>query len=90
MVNNRITNRIIGSLKDKFDSHDFIFEFMRNFPQEYVKVLYHYVKEDDPIQSFHMEIGQILLARKDLKKLGVVQSQNSRGLSSENGEWQKI
>ena len=80
----------LDMLDNEFDSHLFIFAFMRRFPKEYAQGLYNYVGSDDPIRVFHAEIGKLLKRRNDLEALGKDESVNVRGLHSANEKWRKI
>ncbi len=81
---------ILDMLGNEFDSHAFIFAFMRRFPREYTHGLYNYVNSDDPIRQFHAEIGKMLKSRDDLEALGKISSDNVRGMHSANEKWRKI
>jgi len=81
---------ILDMLDNEFDSHLFIFAFMRRFPREYTQRLYNYVSSDDPIRAFHAEIGKMLKRRPDLEALGKTNSDNVRGMPTENEKWRKI
>lgn len=80
---------ILATLEQEFDSHAFIFEFMRRFPSIYVQRLYNYVNSKDPIRIFHSKIGKFLDQRSDIIALGKVSSANVRGLPSANEKWRK-
>lgn len=80
---------ILETLEHQFDSHAFIFEFMRRFPRIYVQRLYNYVDSNDPIRVFHAEIGKFLKQRSDIIALGKTSSANVRGLPSVNENWRK-
>ena len=75
----------------KFDSHDFIRCFAKNYELEYVKFLGAY--KSKPFWQVHMQIANFLSKRADalnLKKNGKVISQNVFGNEVENEEWMKI
>jgi len=81
---------ILDMLDNEFDSHAFIFEFMKSFPVVYTQRLYDLVDTSDPIRIFHAEIGKMLKRRNDIKALGKDETINVRGLHSANEKWRKI
>lgn len=83
-------SEILESLNKEFDSHRFIFEYMRKFPQEYTYGLYEYRNSKDPIRAFHAVIGKQLLNHSKLTALGKDSTPNIRGLHSENEKWKKL
>ena len=81
---------VLERMEDQFDSHDFIFEMMRRFPQEYTKALYECRRAKDPIQTLHAKIGRKLLDfRPQIRKTRRKSSRNVRGLPSTNQYWKK-
>ena len=81
---------ILDSLDKEFDSHKFIFEFMRKFPQEYTEGLYEHRNKIDPFRFFHSQIAKFLKQQTDLVELiGEVTSANIRTYLTENKKWRK-
>ncbi|MCK4575165.1 hypothetical protein KAU34_02015 [candidate division WOR-3 bacterium] len=82
-------NEILKLLPEKFDSHAFIFEFMKKYPRDYTKELCKYKDSNDPIRIFHAEIGKLLKRNPNLNALGKNSTINVRGLHSDNEKWHK-
>ena len=75
----------------EFDSHNFIFVFMRKYPKVYTQGLCRYNSSDDPIRIFHAEIGKFLKQCTEIESLGEKDSTlNARGLHSKNEKWRRI
>ncbi|HSG28313.1 MAG TPA: hypothetical protein VLA34_07515 [Candidatus Krumholzibacterium sp.] len=82
---------VLEKMEDQFDSHDFIFEMMRQFPRQYTYSLYECRRSKDPIQTLHAKIGRKLLEFDGrILKTRRSASRNTRGLPSRNQHWRKI
>lgn len=81
---------VLASMDERFDSHDFIFEMMRQFPRQYTNALYQCRRSKDPIRTLHAQIGRKLSEMKGrIRKSRMKRSRNVRGLPSTNQYWIK-
>ncbi|MDD3643539.1 MAG: hypothetical protein PHQ19_08775 [Candidatus Krumholzibacteria bacterium] len=81
---------VLDAMDDRFDSHDFIFEMMRQFPRQYTAALYECRRSKDPIRALHAQIGRKLSEmRGRIRKSRMKRSRNVRGLPSANQYWIK-
>ena len=87
-----IKDKIIRSIDaEKFDSHEFIRKFTKEFEIEYVEFLGEYKTE--PFRNVHSQIGKFLVDNQELlniKAEGVIHSPNIFGIESLNELWIKI
>jgi hypothetical protein len=91
LFKDNVFDSIIERMDDSFDSHDFIFEMMRQFPREYTIALYECRRAKDPIQTLHAKIGRKLSEHRGrITKSRRKKSRNVRGLPSGNQFWKKI
>lgn len=90
LFRDEVFETILDRMGDRFDSHDFIFEMMRQFPRHYTNALYECRRSKDPIQTLHAKIGRKLLEFDGvIVKTSRSSSRNTRGLPSKNQHWEK-
>lgn len=85
--------RVLESMPQEFDSHQFIERFIRENEREYVEMLYE--QKDSPaiFRDVHAMIARYLVENADalaIKKTGRTQSENIKGYESENQNWRKL
>ena len=84
------SSSIIHELKEEFETHDFITEFIYQNEVAYIELLY----ECKSFTKLHAQIGKYLLNNKtDLgieKDGGKDTSRTNKGTLSENQKWRKL
>jgi hypothetical protein len=86
-----IRDEIIKNITtEKFDSHEFIRNFIKRYEVEYVQFLHAYQKE--PFRNVNAQIGKFLSEHQvslQIKDDGVTKSPNVFGDTSQNERWEK-
>lgn len=86
-----IENEIIKNIPNpKFDSHEFIRHFAKEFEASYVEFLSSYKLE--PFRKVHAQIGMFLSKHQELLKIkdnGITYSPNIFGIKTQNEKWIK-
>ncbi len=75
---------------EKFDSHEFIRHFAKNFEIKYIEFLNLY--KNEPFRNVHAQIGKFLSENQDSLNIvdgGTTKSPNIFGIESENEKWIK-
>ena len=81
-------------LQNEFDTHDFIFTLMSDFPRDYTQQLNECLDHEDPFIKLHTRIGRRLASKEfndSLKQLHRKRiSRNCRGKDDECEIWAKV
>lgn len=90
--------RVLESMPQEFDSHQFIERFIRENEREYVEMLYE--QKDSPaiFRTVHAHIAKFLAENVDELHIykdtedgnGHPESRNIKGYDSENQKWKKL
>ncbi|MDR1006027.1 MAG: hypothetical protein LBL74_04110 [Bacteroidales bacterium] len=95
-----VIDKVLETLKDEFNSHDFIEEFIKSEPKKYMRLVEEYWKKIDenekqkPISEFlfgylHGNIGSHLYNSRKMEWIGRVDSENIFGRLSKCSRWRK-
>src|SRR5215213_2560164 len=83
--------KIVKSMPERFDSHDFILELAHKYQKLYIQALYEQRDKKKPFETVHKAIGKRLKKRVDLvKHVRDCSSKNIFGFDNEVAFWHKV
>ena len=89
-ITDAMIDQIIDQMEPEFDTHDFLQELMRRFPQAYTHELYRFESRPDPFRVLHPLIARALSSSQRLIQQGKTGSDNIRGRVTPNESWQRL
>lgn len=92
MVTIEQAQRIIHRMRDEFDSHDFINDYMTLYERDYVRLLMEKIDSEDIFRTVDSLIGKFLTDNQEeleIAKTVRKTSRNVRGNETENQGWIK-
>ena len=84
---------IISNMDEKFDSHKFISQLLKDYEKDYVELLYAHKKAKGIFRTLHAKIGKYLKENAidlSIVKNGKVKSDNIKDYESTNQNWRKL
>jgi len=88
-----VGNKVMPEVGHLGHSYDILETLMRDAPKEYVRHLYDFVDNDDPITVAHSEIGVRFVnapLNEFFEKVGTIRVRNVRGGYSNVAAWRRI
>lgn len=86
-----VFSRVVRTMPDEFDTHQFILKLARRYQKLYIQALYVYRDNDSSFTMTHRAIGKRLKKHETLvKQVGTRKSQNIFGLENRVALWRKV